>query len=84
MDIYEVLNENDYLKCSNIPDIPAHYSSENYIEGFVVPFSKQPRYYVNKQYCDKGFKVKITYEQNCEYKRNTEKPLQDEGKYKPG
>ena len=81
MDIYEVLDENDYLKCSNIPENPAHYTAENYIEGFVVPFSEQPRYFVNKQYCKSGFKVKITYEQNC--KESVEIPENSGGNYNP-
>ena len=76
MDIYEVLDEKDFLECSNIPEHPAHYSNENLIEGFVVPFTKQPRFYVNKKLCDKGFKVKITYE-HCE--ESIENPVDDAG-----
>ena len=75
MDIYEVFDENDFIKCSNIPKNPAHHTSGNYIEGFLAPFSIQPRYFVNKQSCEKGFKIKITYEQYC--KESLENPVTD-------
>jgi len=61
-DIFEVDTEADFTECRNIPSEPVMVETEGGLDGFLVRRGQRPRYFVSRDRCEDGLKIKITFQ----------------------
>ena len=61
-DIVEVSTEADFTECRNLPSSPVLLGTEGGLDGFLVRRGQRPRYFVSRDLCREGLKIKIDFD----------------------
>ena len=63
--MFELETEEDFNKCNNFPKNPVSYETEGGLDGFLVIIRNKSRYFVSKENCKNGLKIKIYRATGC-------------------